>query len=315
MKKKMKLRTKIIISVCITLLVLMIGGLGFAGNYFYTLAIDSRSDKSAVFGKNQSQDNGTAEKAAYTEMMKRNTSDVWMEDKDHYKLHAYEIKNKSNVWVIAVHGYMSEAKKMADVGNIFADMGYNVLLPDLRSHGQSEGTNIGMGTWDSDDIIQWIDKINKQNKEAKIILYGVSMGASTVLMATGKQLPGNVKVAIEDCGYTSAWNEFSYQLKKLFSLPTFPVLDAANIVTMIRAGYNLKDADALSAVKKSKTPTLFIHGDADEFVPTKMVYSLYKAEASKKQLLIVKGAIHAGSRDTDPKLYWKTVREFIKTYL
>lgn len=315
MKKKMRMRTKVIIGICITFLVLVIGGLGFTGNYFYSLAIDSTSDKSMVFGKNASQDNSASEKAAYTEMMKRNTTEVWMKDKDHYKLHAYEIKNKSNVWVIAIHGYMSEAKKMADVGNTFADMGYNVLLPDLRSHGLSEGSKIGMGTWDSDDIIQWIHKINKQNKDAKIILYGVSMGASTVMMATGKQLPSNVKVAIEDCGYTSAWDEFSFQLKKLFDLPTFPVLDAANIVTMIRAGYNLKDADALSAVKKSKTPTLFIHGDADEFVPTSMVYPLYEAEASEKQLLIVKGAIHAGSRNTDPKTYWKTVREFIKTYL
>ena len=93
-----------------------------------------------------------------------------------------------------------------------------------------------------------------------------------------------IKVAIEDCGYTSAWDEFSYQLDDLFGLPSFPALDAANIVTMIRGGYNLKDADALEAVKKSKTPTLFIHGDADDFVPTSMVYPLYDAAVCEKDI-------------------------------
>lgn len=312
----MKKRTKIIIGICITVLILLMGGLGFAGNYFYTLAIDSRSDKSAVFGKNESQsDKDALQAVSYEKMMKKDTSEVWMKNKDGYNLHAYEIKNKSDVWVIAVHGYMGQASDMAAVGNIYADMGYNVLMPDLRSHGKSEGTAIGMGAWDSDDIVEWIGKINKENKDAKIILYGISMGASTVMMTTGKELPSNVKVAIEDCGYTSAWDEFSYQLDKLFSLPAFPALDAANLITKLRAGYNLKDADALAAVKKSKTPTLFIHGDADDFVPTRMVYPLYKAAASEKKLLIVKGAIHGGSKDVDPTTYWNTVRDFINTYV
>lgn len=116
-----------------------------------------------------------------------------------------------------------------------------------------------MGAWDSDDIVEWINEIIKDNPKAEIALYGVSMGASTVMMTTGHNLPENVKVAIEDCGYTSAWDEFSYQLDDLFGLPSFPALDAANIVTMIRGGYNLKDADALEAVKNLKhRPYLFM---------------------------------------------------------
>lgn len=312
----MKKITKIMIGVCISVLIVIIGALGFAGNYFYTLAIDSRSDKTMVFSNNESQSDKDESKAiSFENMMNRNTSEVWMKNKDGYNLHAYEIQNTSDVWVIAVHGYMGQASDMAAVGNIYADMGYNVLMPDLRSHGKSEGSAIGMGAWDSDDIIEWIGKINKEYKNAKIILYGISMGASTVMMTTGKNLPDNVLAAIEDCGYTSAWDEFSYQLDKLFGLPSFPALDAANFITKIRAGYNLKDADALAAVKKSKTPTLFIHGDADEFVPTRMVYPLYKAEASEKKLLIVKGAMHGGSKDVDPKTYWKTVSDFINTYV
>lgn len=128
-------------------------------------------------------------------------------------------------------------------------------MPDLRSHGQSEGDSIGMGAWDSEDIVEWSKYILKQDSSASIALYGVSMGASTVMMASGnEQLPDAVKVAVEDCGYTSAWDEFIFQLDDLFGLPSFPALDAANLVTKLRAGYDLKDADALAAVKGKRSP-------------------------------------------------------------
>lgn len=142
------------------------------------------------------------------------------------------------------------------------------------------------------------------------------MGASTVMMASGnEQLPDAVKVAVEDCGYTSAWDEFIFQLDDLFGLPSFPALDAANLVTKLRAGYDLKDADALAAVKRKKVPMLFIHGDADDFVPTDMVYPLYKAAAGEKELMIVKGAGHGKSREADPLAYWEKVDTFLEKYI
>lgn len=313
----MKKRTKILICAGISLLVLILGGLGFAGNYFYTLAIDAHSDKSVVFGNEEEDPKAVqASKASLDEMLARDTKDVWMKNKDGYKLHAYEINRTGNKWMVVVHGYMSEAKKMSKVANHFADQGYRVLVPDLRSHGQSEGDSIGMGGWDSEDIVEWTNYILKQDSSAIIGLYGISMGASTVMMASGnEQLPDAVQVAVEDCGYTSAWDEFSFQLDDLFGLPSFPALDAANLVTKLRAGYNLKDADALSAVKKKKIPMLFIHGDADAFVPTEMVYPLYKAATGEKELMIVKGAEHGKSREMDPKAYWKKVDTFLDKYI
>lgn len=313
----MKRRTKLLLGIGISLLIVVFGGLGFAGNYFYTLAIDAHSDKSIVFG-NEKEDHEAvqASKASYEEMLARDTKDVWMKNKEGYKLHAYEIQNTGSKWMIVVHGYMSEAKNMSEVANHFADEGYHVLIPDLRSHGQSEGDSIGMGAWDSDDIVEWSNYILKQDSSAHIGLYGVSMGASTVMMASGKEsLPSAVHVAVEDCGYTSAWDEFSFQLDDLFKLPSFPALDAANLVTRLRAGYDLKDADALSAVKRKKVPMLFIHGDADDFVPTEMVYPLYKAATGEKELMIVKGAAHGKSRDTDPKAYWDKVDAFLQKHI
>ena len=114
----MKKRTKVVIGIGISLLILVLGGLGFAGNYFYTLAIDAHSDKSVVFG-NEEEDPKAAQasKDSYNEMMARDTKDVWMKNKDGYRLHAYEINQTGNKWVIVVHGYISEAKNMAEVAN------------------------------------------------------------------------------------------------------------------------------------------------------------------------------------------------------
>lgn len=312
----MKKSTKRILIALGVIIILLIGGLGFAGNYFYTLAIDSTSDKSVVFGKSEADpEMEQHQKDVYAQYESNGGKDTWLVNEDGYRLHGYTLEAKTHQWIIAVHGYMGQGSDMLSTGNRFYDQGYSVLIPDLRSHGQSEGTAIGMGGWDSNDIVAWINQIIDQDKDAKIILYGVSMGASTVMMTTGHDLPSNVKAAIEDCGYTSAWEEFSYQLDVLFGLPSFPALDAANFMTMLRGGYNLKDADALKAVSKSKIPTLFIHGDADDFVPIDMVYPLYEAASCEKELLIIKDAGHAQSRDVDPDTYWSHVDAFIHQYI
>lgn len=308
--KKIWKRTIAVVAV----LAILVGcALGFVGNYFYTLAIDADSDKSIVFGE---EDVNTAEEAAkekeVNEFLAQTAQETWMTNKDGYQLRALESSNSdSHQWIIVVHGYLSEAENMVSYANEFIQNGYRVLLPDLRGHGKSDGDAIGMGAWDSDDVIEWIHYILEKDPQAEIALFGVSMGASTVLMASGKDIPKEVVAVVEDCGYTSAWDQFAYQLDDLFSLPSFPVINVANIVNQIRAGYDLRDADALQAAKQSDTPTLFIHGDADDFVPTDMVYDLYDAAACEKQLLIIEGAGHAKSRLVNPELYWTTVLDFV----
>ena len=121
-------------------------------------------------------------------------------------------------------------------------MWYNILVPYLRGHGKSEGDYIVRGWDDRLDIIDWINNILEDNPSSEIILHGTSMGAATVLSTSGENLPNNVKAIIADCGYTSVWNEFTYQLKALFNLPAFPVMNLSNMVTMVKAGYSLKEA-------------------------------------------------------------------------
>lgn len=221
----------------------------------------------------------------------------------------------SHRWVLLVHGYESHRENMRGIGSFYADQGFNVLIPDLRAHGHSEGNYIGMGWLDRTDLLRWIGEIINRDPKAEIVLHGVSMGGAAVMMVSGETLPPQVKAIVEDCGYTSAWDIFSDELNYLFHLPPFPVLYAGDFMARIRAGYGFKEASALKQVKKSVTPTLFIHGSCDTFVQPEMADTLYNAAACEKMLLIIPGAGHGESCLRDPGRYFDTVFGFIGRYL
>jgi len=217
---------------------------------------------------------------------------------------------------ILAHGYSSKGIWMGSYAKIYYDLGYNVLLPDDRGHGNSEGKYIGFGWSDRNDYLKWIDFIiNKVGEKSQIVLHGVSMGGATVLMTSGENLPEAVKAIVSDCSYTSVWAELKYQLKRLYKLPPFPILNSTSILTKLRTGYSFKEASALEHVKKSKTPTLFIHGDSDDFVPTSMVYELFEAASSEKELFIVQGAGHGNSMETNVSNYKNKIKEFTEKYI
>jgi fermentation-respiration switch protein FrsA (DUF1100 family) len=173
-----------------------------------------------------------------------------------------------------------------------------------------------MGWHDRKDMLLWIDKIIEIDPEAEIILFGVSMGGATVMMTSGEEdLPPNVKVIVEDSGYATVSDVFVYQLNDLFGLPPFPVMNAANTMTKLRAGYDLYEASAVDQVKKSKTPILFIHGDADTFVPYEMLDEVYSAATVDKDKLIIQDAGHGDAEKVDPVTYWNTVWSFVEKYI
>ncbi len=196
----------------------------------------------------------------------------------------------------------------------FYNLGYNVLTVDLRAHGLSEGNYIGMGWDDRHDLVAWINFLVDRDPEISIVLYGVSMGAATVLNTTGEDLPLNVVAAVEDCGYTTTWDIFKYQLDSVFSLPAHPFMDAAKTVAYIRAGYDISKGP-IDVIQNSKTPTLFIHGTEDKFVPYEMLDILYDASVAPKEKLVIEGSGHGQSHLVDPETYWAAVDSFVIKYL
>ena len=305
----------LILSIIVIILIVIIA-LYFIGNYFYNLALNPNTPKDMIFGE---PDNNTNEDSNMNSWLLNHSkyTDEYINSFDNLKLHSYKILNEtpSDKWAIIVHGYTCEGLQMSSYAENFYNAGFNIIVPDLRSHGLSEGNYIGMGWNDRLDILSWISYIIKENSNSKIVLLGVSMGAATVSMTSGEDLPSNVKAIIADCGYTCVFDQFSYQLKKLFSLPKFPIINASSLITKIRAGYSFKKASAIEQVKKSKTPMLYIHGDIDDFVPYYMMEELYNATSSEKEMLTIKNAGHAKASEIDPETYWTTVHEFTNKYL
>ena len=309
----MNKKKKIILTISILLLVVILGVGGLVGNYFYNLALNPFTSKDMIFGDDDDDTSLEVEADVNWLIKDSNYIDTYITSSDNLKLHAYEVKNenKTDKWAIVVHGYTSEGKLLSSKAKHLYNMGYNVLVPDLRSHGTSEGNYIGMGWHDRLDIIDWINYIVKNNPKSEIALHGTSMGSATVLMVSGEKLPSNVKAIVADCGYTSVYDEFSYQLKQLFNLPAFPIMNFSDVVTHIRAGYCLNDASAINQVKKSTTPILYIHGDKDDFVPYYMMDELYNATNSEKEKLTIEGGEHANS----DLVYWSTVNSFLEKYI
>ncbi|MCD7808686.1 MAG: alpha/beta hydrolase [Erysipelotrichaceae bacterium] len=249
---------------------------------------------------------------------KQSFEELEMITNDGLKLKAKFLRAQENTnkVLIAIHGYHTyNIYEFAYYLKFYHDLGFNVLMPDNRGHGESEGDYVGFGWLDRLDCIEWITKMKYyfNNEDLQIVLFGISMGSATVLMASGEELIDDVKCIISDCGFTSVYDELEHGIEET-KMPNF-LLKTAVPLSKKRVGYNLKEASAVEQVKKSKTPTLFIHGDQDDFVPTYMAYSLYNACQAEKDLLIVEGAGHAESYKTNPELYQKTVTNFINKYV
>lgn len=224
----------------------------------------------------------------------------------------YRLRENSKAWVILVHGYKTNNTQMMPFAKKYYDKGYNVLMPDNRAHGESDGSYIGMGFLDKEDLSAWIDWILLRDIDAKIIMHGISMGAAAIMMLGGDR-PKNVVGYIEDCGYTDVYSILESEFKKRApkNLPTKAFMELSNFTSKINAGYSYSEASAIDQVKRIDKPILFIHGAKDDFVPVKMAYQLYYAAKSKKDFYLVPEAGHAQVKDYDPKAYWDRVFSFI----
>lgn len=233
---------------------------------------------------------------------------------DNIKLHGYIVNNNSSDWVILVHGFASSHIAMINRGKKLYDAGFNILLVDLRGHGNSDGKYITMGIKDCHDVVRWSKYIVKKEHAKSIGLFGISMGAATVMMASGLDVPRQVKYIIEDCGYSNVWDELKYQLNNLYHLPAFPFLNVCNLYSKILAKFDFKEYSPTKALSKTYLPILMIHGTNDTFVPYYMLDINYEACKSKKEKYIVQNANHTEAEDLDFDNYWKTIKKFISKY-
>lgn len=304
----------ITIGICVSFLIIV--GLGWGVNYLFNYAI-VRGEKEFITASEASGSDG----GAYNqwEFIEEEPTMISQTSFDGLKLVAAHFKQPQKErakLAILAHGYGSDGEHMQDFGELFYELGYDLLVPDARAHGQSEGTYIGFGWPDRLDYVQWINQISKSYpKGVDIVLYGISMGGATVMMTSGEKLPDNVKLIIEDCGYDSVANELSYQLKDMFNLPSFPLIPLTSAYSGYQAGYTFTEASSVAQLRKNKLPMLFIHGDADKFVPFEMLEKNYEATQGPKEKYIVKGAKHGTSFKDDREGYRQVVTSFLDKYM
>lgn len=209
------------------------------------------------------------------------------------------------------HGYRGNRERDLSGGvfRCFA-LGRSALLVDQRSTLDSDGNTITMGIKEHKDCLKWVDfAVEKFGSDVKIILTGISMGAATVMMAAGHDLPENVIGVLADCGYTST-REIMYHVAGMLHLPPKLCWPFLKLGAKLFGRFDPEEASPVEALKQAKVPVIFFHGEKDSLVPCSMSRTCYEACASRKKLVIIPGAEHGLSYPADPEGYISALKEF-----
>lgn len=217
---------------------------------------------------------------------------------------------------IFCHGYKGNAiRDFCGSQKVARELGHNILLIDQRCHGNSEGHTITFGILERRDVLGWIRWANDRFGQIPILLSGVSMGAATVLMASGMDLPENVKAVVADCPYDAPSNIIKKVLGQDMGMSVKLVYPLIRFGGMVYGKFNLDADSPVAAVQKAKVPILLIHGDDDRFVPYEMSCNIHAAAPETIAFHTIPGAGHALNYACAPEAYCEILREFTQTYL
>ncbi|MBP1970113.1 fermentation-respiration switch protein FrsA (DUF1100 family) [Virgibacillus natechei] len=309
MKKKLLIISGVIVS-------LLVVGVFLATNYFYGESVKRGSEvelhSEEVETVASQQDESIVEEAKQW-FDEQDTEVLEQISYDDLSLKAIYIENEVSTGktVVLAHGYRGMKEDMNELVKFYYDQGFDILMPDARGHGESEGDYVGYGWHDRLDYVQWIEMLVDSYEAEDIFLHGNSMGASLVLMTSGEDLPEEVKGIVADSGYTTVKEELTHQLNHLYNLPAFPLLDITSVMTNIRAGYTFEEASAIDQVKNTTLPVYIIHGEEDDLVPTEMAYELYDAAGGEKELWIVPDAGHTDAHTVTTAEFQERLQRFI----
>jgi len=258
-------------------------------------------------------DEGLEEKT--TEFIKKPKQE-WQIKSEYNKsqLYGWFTDNNDSVTVIMVHGFGVDHSSLDVHAQLFDSLGCNVLQIDNQAAGKSQGKYLGFGYIESLDLISWIKKVQTKRPNDKIILFGASMGAATVMLTSGNDLPKNVKLIIEDSGYTSAADILSYHCQKRYHIKGTWLIKGISMMSKLRAGFSYSKTDCRKALEKNKLPILFMHGKNDFTVPFTMRDELSTCGQFEKTSYESLG-VHIRSYYVDSKKYRQAVEKFLKLYL
>lgn len=299
--------------------VLAVGGIGVYSVYRMVFGRNSKNqglDSEIPRGKQYDPYAETIKKGV-EEGEKLHFQRIFIEAKDDITLAGkyYHVKDHAPL-IIFFHGYRSGALRDGNGILLYAHrMGYNALLVDQRGHGKSGGKAITFGIKERYDCLDWIRYANRRfGENTEIILAGISMGAATVLMAADLGLPANVKGIMADCPYSTP-KEILQVVMKQMKFPVTVTYTAVRLGAKAFGGFDIEEHSPIEAMKNCSIPVLFVHGDADYFVPCEMSRKCYEVCNAEKKLVLVKDAAHGMSYCVDGELYEKEITEFLDKVL
>lgn len=307
--------------ILIVVILLLIAGILYLNRwaqFYVNAAVDRGNDwfateGAALFDQAWQKRTDEEDEADATFWLQEKTWKITSEDR--LKLVAATFTQPGHRWVIALHGYRSTGfQDMNDVAQVYYEKGYNVLVPDLRGHGRSEGQTIGLGWLDRLDLLQWIDAILAQDAEAEILLHGCSIGGASALMASGEKLPPQVKLIIADSSFTSVYSEFKWLLRRYTKYPVSRFMVLANRYARRKVGYSLIRASVTRQLGSNHLPILLLHGQEDQFVPVKELAALAKASAGPAETRTFAECGHLEAKEQKATEYWDAVFAFIQQY-
>lgn len=241
-------------------------------------------------------------------------------ERDGYKLHSYyaPAPHPSRKTAIVIHGYGVNPTNVMMLARIYREeLGYNVWLPTLRHHGLSEGPFIQMGWLDRLDVLDWAEVAHRHFGDTLQVMHGMSMGAATVMMASGEDTPDYIRGFVEDCGYSSLMEEADKVLRRQLHLPFVPsILKKADTLCQERYGWRISDVSCVRQLASCTKPMLFIHGGADPLVPVEMAYENYEAKKlGYREIWISEGSAHSMSFPDRPEEYTARIKDFVQNHI
>lgn len=209
------------------------------------------------------------------------------------------------------HGYRGSAERDLSGGMYRCfQLGHNALIVDQRCAGRSDGNVITFGIFEHRDCLRWVDfMVSHFGPDVKIILTGISMGASTVLIASDKGLPANVIGILADCGFHSA-KEVICSVANSIHLPSKLIYPLIKLSAKLFGHFDLEEFTAEESLKNCRIPVLFFHGEEDAYVPSYMSQRNYNACSSRKKLILIPGAGHGLSFPVAPQRYLDEMADF-----
>lgn len=249
-------------------------------------------------------------------LSQHDTEDWYVQSHDGLRLHGIFVPKENAVGTLLFfHGYRSAYWiDFAGGMKFYHDAGFNLLICEQRAHGESQGHCLTFGVKERFDVTAWTEEVaNRMGQNHPLLLVGISMGATTVMLASALPHKGNVRGVIADCGFTSPKEIVRHVAKEKMHLPPNIATAVLNILTRIFCGFSLNECSTVDALRSCPYPVFFIHGKGDNFVPHQMTVENHKAFRGKKELLLVEGAGHGLSFICDPKGYEETLQRFLKT--